>query len=307
MEIVKEAERLENGMVTAEELRAVNALARRELKAEEVYIFTVKLCDNEVDRDGERFTTQTLAELSELFVGKTGIFDHQWSTQGQTARIYRTRLCTERRKTAAGDDYCYLKAWAYLLRTEKNADLIAEIEGGIKKEVSVGVSVGRSVCSVCGQDIASCGHERGRVYDGTLCFAELQDAQDAYEWSFVAVPAQREAGVMKGMGMPSLRACVKRHGTPALSRELETLEREAAVGRAHMEALRGEVRRLMLTADETLSGAAVETMVRRLDEPELRELERVFAARTAKKLGLAPQLSGAAELLRREEDGAFRV
>ena len=45
-------------------------------------------------------------------------------------------------------------AWAYMLRTEKNADLIAEIEGGIKKEVSVGCSVGRRVCSVCGEPVA---------------------------------------------------------------------------------------------------------------------------------------------------------
>ena len=52
--------------------------------------------------------------------------------------------------TAAGDAYCWLKGWAYLLRTEKNADLIAEIEGGIKKEVSVGCSVRHSVCSICG-------------------------------------------------------------------------------------------------------------------------------------------------------------
>ena len=36
--------------------------------------------------------------------------------------------------TAAGDPYCWLKGWAYLMRTEKNADLITEIEGGIKKE-----------------------------------------------------------------------------------------------------------------------------------------------------------------------------
>ena len=35
----------------------------------------------------------------------------------------------------------YLKAKAYLLRTEKNAALIQEIEAGIKKEVSVGCSV----------------------------------------------------------------------------------------------------------------------------------------------------------------------
>lgn len=46
-----------------------------------------------------------------------------------------------------------------------------------------------------------CGHKKGRRYqkDGkkTLCVHELDDATDAYEWSFVAVPAQRCAGVVK--------------------------------------------------------------------------------------------------------------
>ena len=36
-----------------QELAQINAWSRRELKAEEVYAFAVKLCDNEVDRDRE--------------------------------------------------------------------------------------------------------------------------------------------------------------------------------------------------------------------------------------------------------------
>ena len=35
--------------------------------------------------------------------------------------------------TEAGEPYCYLKGCAYLLRTEGNRELIAAIEGGIKK------------------------------------------------------------------------------------------------------------------------------------------------------------------------------
>ena len=128
----------------------------------QVYTFTLRLCDNEVDRDLERFDGAALERLGELFVGKSGVFDHQWSARGQTARIYRTEVVEEpSRVTAAGDGYRWLKAWAYLLRTEKNAELIAEIEGGIKKEVSVGCSMGRSVCSICGEAVGSCRHVKG--------------------------------------------------------------------------------------------------------------------------------------------------
>ena len=184
--------------VTEEDLALINELAKAELTAEQVYVFTLRLCDNEVDRDFERFDNEALERLGELFVGKSGIFDHQWSARGQTARLYRTEVVREPAlRTKAGDGCRWLKGWAYLLRTEKNADFIAEIEGGIKKEVSVGCSMGRSVCSVCGAEDGSCRHVRGQVYGGKLCYFELREPRDAYEWSFVAVPAQRGAGVLK--------------------------------------------------------------------------------------------------------------
>ena len=84
-----------------------------------------------------------------------------------------------------------------MVRTQGNQDLIAEIEGGIKREVSVGCAVKRAECSICGSDMGRCAHEKGKRYDGRLCCTVLDDPYDAYEWSFVAVPAQREAGVIK--------------------------------------------------------------------------------------------------------------
>ena len=163
MKIVKEAVGGEPAQVTARDLELIGALARRPLGAEEVYTFSVRLCDNEIDRDFERFTLGTLEQLAPMFVGKAGIFDHQWSARGQAARIYRTELIREpERLTRAGDGYVWLKGWAYMVRTDSNRDLIAEIEGGIKKEVSVGCAVERAACSICGCDRTrnDCGHEK---------------------------------------------------------------------------------------------------------------------------------------------------
>ena len=63
--------------VTAEERARINRCAKKELRAEEVYTFAVKLCDNEVDRDWERFSLEALEGLRELFPGKTLLFDHE--------------------------------------------------------------------------------------------------------------------------------------------------------------------------------------------------------------------------------------
>ena len=278
MRIVKEAVGGEHTAVTAQDLELIGALARRPLGAEEVYTFSVRLCDNEIDRDFERFTLQTLEELAPLFVGKAGIFDHQWSARGQAARIYRTEVVREAGQvTRAGEGDAGLKGYAYMVRTESNRDLIAEIEGGIKKEVSVGCAVEHAICSVCGCDRTQtdCGHEKGQEYGGQLCWADLEGAGDAYEFSFVAVPAQPAAGVVKGA----------RRGTSG------QLEEEAALGRKYLENLRGEVVRLALLADRELDGRAMKSLAGKLSHQELEELRRSYARRAGERFPLRTQLS----------------
>lgn len=187
-------------MTINEELSLINTYSRKELTEEDVYIFTLTLCDNEVDRDFEKFNLDSLMKLKELFKGKTGITDHSMRSKDQSARIFHTYLYTENDKlTDSGEPYTALKARAYMLRTESNADLIKEIDGGIKKEVSVSCSTEKCICSICGKDLRKreCKHIKGKTYSKKLCYGILTNPTDAYEWSFVAVPAQRKAGVTK--------------------------------------------------------------------------------------------------------------
>lgn len=184
-----------------EDLEKINSMTRREFSEDELYCFRVVLCDNDIDRQMEQFDVQTLEELAGLFLGKTGIFDHEPSVRNQQARIYETSVENFPGKlNSLGEPYYALVAKAYMVRTEGNRDLILEIEAGIKKEVSVGCSVAQRLCSICQRERDSfhCEHIPGEVYDGKLCYTILHGALDAYEWSFVAVPAQRQAGVIKG-------------------------------------------------------------------------------------------------------------
>ena len=182
------------------EMELINSYSRRQLSADEVYIFSVALCDNDIDRDYERFTVESLFALEKLFVGRTGIIDHDPTARNQKARIISCRVeSVDGAVTALGDQLFRLTARAYIPRTEGNRELIEAIEAGIVKEVSVGCSVGHTVCSICRGDMNSpeCCHIKGREYDGSLCYGELTEPGDAYEFSFVAVPAQRAAGVIK--------------------------------------------------------------------------------------------------------------
>ena len=175
--------------VTDKEMRLINKISKRELNADEVYTFSVAAADDQIDRDMERFSVKALEKLSELFVGTPIIFDHDPKAGSQSARVYAAH--TEKK-----DGVTRLICQAYMLK-ENNSELIAKIEGGILKAVSVGCAVGKRVCSVCGKEYGQCRHLKGRDYGNGTCHFILDEATDAYEISFVAVPAQRNAGVIK--------------------------------------------------------------------------------------------------------------
>ena len=160
------------------DLEAIGAFTRRAFAPEELYVFSVVLCNNDVDRDHEKFTRRALEKLGALFVGKTGIFDHSMKSGDQAARIYATAVVpVPGRKTADGEDLVTLQAKAYMVRTPGNAELITQIDGGIKKEVSVSCAMGSAVCSLCGADRRSggCSHVPGRSYDGKVAFTVLSE------------------------------------------------------------------------------------------------------------------------------------
>ena len=154
------------GTPTPEQLEKINRQSRAALTAEQVYCFSVRLCDDRPDRDNERFDTDALPRLAELFIGKTGICDHSWSAKDQVARIFDARTEPEGEATI-------LRAWAYMLRGEHTDPIIANIEAGIHREVSVGCAMAKTRCSVCGADYGSCEHRKGEVYGGQTCCCVL--------------------------------------------------------------------------------------------------------------------------------------
>ena len=201
--MITKAAQLEKQEVTDEDLKLINKHTLSPLSADEVFTFKSVLCDNEVDRQSERFTLKALEDLKKLFIGKTVIKDHSWSANDQVARIYATELVTGGKTNKSGEPSAQLVAYCYMVKSASNADLIAEIKGGIKKEGSVGFRASSVICSICGTDNAKsyCRHFPGKSYEKEggpqSCVFTLAGVSDAYEFSLVAVPAQKAAGVRK--------------------------------------------------------------------------------------------------------------
>jgi hypothetical protein len=235
-----------------------------------------------VDRDLERFDTMALPELAKLFIGKTGIVDHCWSSENQVARIFQTQVVQE-------NGISYIKAWAYIRRGNHTDEIIADIEAGIKKEISVGCAMGRSVCSVCGSDYGTCGHQKGEYYDGQLCCAILKEPMDAYEFSFVAVPAQRDAGVIKGMGRRgrTLKELAEEYGAQA---EYRQLFKQAQLGRQFEKQLQNEVIRLCLCLDLGVEEPVLRCIVEKASAEDLQKLKEALEQRARTLQPMVAQL-----------------
>ncbi len=279
--------------LSAQELEKISAYAQGDIPTDDLYTFSVQLCNNDIDRDNERFTVETLQQLAKLFEGKTGIFDHSMKAGDQKARIFDAWVeAVPGKKTADGRDFYQLKARAYMVRTSENADLIREIEAGIKKEVSVSCRTEKCICSICGADrfAAPCAHTGGQVYGDKRCYFALENATDAYEWSFVAVPAQREAGVTKACTeLPDGSVTLTKAAAARLQDKLARLQEEADLAKAFRTELAGEVMRSFAEFLPELAHENVSTLTERMTTKELQALRNALRDRQA-RTAAEPQL-----------------
>ncbi len=271
MNSMKSAVLCAGGTPTPAQLEKINLQSKARLTAEQVYCFSVRLCDDQPDRDFERFDTAALPRLAELFIGKTGICDHEWSAQGQVARIFDAWTESEGEATL-------LRAWAYMLRAEETNPIIDKIEAGIHREVSVGCAMGKTLCSICGADYGACEHRKGERYGDKLCCAVLCDPLDAYEFSFVAVPAQPAAGVLKGFS----------ENDAALS----ALKHKAELGERYLAKLRQKSVRLALALGLRVEREVLEAMACSLEEDSLQKLNGALEVLRDRKFSYSTQLPG---------------
>lgn len=270
------------GEVSAEDLELINRQSLKKLTADEIFAFSVILCDNEIDRDFEVFSDGALQSLEKLFVGKTGILNHSNRSEDQICRTYKTELfCDSERKTEYGESYKYLKAWCYTVKSAKNEDLIRDIESGIKKEVSISCNFSEKTCSVCGEN--ACTHSSGKFYGDTLCYRQIDGVTDAYEWSFVAVPAQRNAGVTKAASQRE-----KTHSEICKARA----EKETGFAMQYRKDMTERAQKGFAMIFPELSSDTAESIINLCNADILSALVKCFETKTTKMFPVKSQLAG---------------
>ena len=185
--------RKEAGNATPEHLAVINRFALAELTAEQVYVRTAYLAHNAIDRDGEVFDDALLDSFALTLVGKGLFVKHPGSWDGDSGpgvgRWFSARTVTmsldEARVALHEPNLKFppstqmaklLETSAYLPRSGKNADLIADIDAGVAGDVSIGFrATDRSaVTDTAGNTIAMRILGPGEALEGSLVWLGAQ-------------------------------------------------------------------------------------------------------------------------------------
>ena len=168
----------------ARELALINQYSDRQLSADEVFVASIVLCDNDVDKDYEQLTCGSLMKLAKLYEGMRGVVDIY---SDYAPRIFSCKLESVPGKVnTLREPYYTLVGKFYIPIVSETADLRAKIVDGSISKVSIACSTDPAVCSICHKPLSECEHVKGHFYNSELCYGLLYNPRDVYEFAFVA-------------------------------------------------------------------------------------------------------------------------
>lgn len=185
----------DSGSVTDEQLAKINTdFAIVPLTADQVYVRKFLLAHNAIDRDRERFSEALLDDFARTMPSKGLLWGHQWgppgkglffdaTTETMTAEQF-TALTGETPNLPEGVSMVkVLWCWAYLLKIAENGGIIANLDGGVYRHVSIGFKA----------------EHREAITDqhGNRLFDEYKPKGEALEGSLVWLGAQPGATAQK--------------------------------------------------------------------------------------------------------------
>lgn len=169
---------------SAEDLtRDVNKYALRPLAPGDFRVFTMDLCNNQIDHHFSRFPEEELSRMVDMVPGRPLMELHDRANRLPRGTFFRSALAQE-------GDVVSIRADVYVLNIQENQAMIANIDGGVYRETSVGFSFGTPECSVCGKDIRNCKHVPGNQYKGESCHYVMRDVSEIIEGSLVPAGSQ---------------------------------------------------------------------------------------------------------------------
>jgi hypothetical protein len=157
--------------INDQEKQLIQACCRKDLKDEQLFVFDINLCDNEIDKDKECFSVAALYQIAEMIINKTGVIDIE--NKNIIGKIYSAKVCCDTcRKTVYGDDYQYIKARAFIYINNKTKLICDLIKNNQIQEVNIS-------CSARTCNKLTYTTKRGLQFE----YTELRDIIEVYEWN----------------------------------------------------------------------------------------------------------------------------
>ncbi len=206
------------GTPTPSQLEKINALAKRPLSVEDVFVFPGKALGDGLIPTRLYRAHKSLLEVfrGDAQKGVALMIDHPWAGWFSPKPAYvhgRTfdALLKKTMDNSLTDETWGLFVDHYIVRGReidgvKSDQLIAGIEDGTIFDTSVGFGNDKYECSICHGDYTDyekCKHFRGEEYEGEICHIILKPPGFLMENSLVFDGAYPGAGALSAMGDPS--------------------------------------------------------------------------------------------------------
>jgi len=179
---------------TAEQLEKINKFTRRTFTADEIYVGQMRLANNAVDRDVERFSEDLLKSFADTLPRKTLLLDHDYNAQRSAlgkffeveieslSRADAEALTGEKFRLPEGsDEVQFLAPWFYIPVKGVSEETLTKIDAGIFDFVSIGFTASS--------------REAVKDAEGRTLYHEYKGPGEAYEGSLVYLGAQYGAAV----------------------------------------------------------------------------------------------------------------
>jgi len=182
--------------ITEEVLESINKLTLSPISAEDVVAYPVMLIDDRVTRNNTQYPKEFQKMLLSLPIGEGSVIgapmllgtteDHQANAACQLGRIYEAEQVVDK------EGHYGILGHMYMLKAG-NKETLNKIDSGILKEVSISTKVEMPICSICQQDIRTCGHKVGQE----SCHVTMTGKGFCAEVSLVAIPGSSSAKILR--------------------------------------------------------------------------------------------------------------
>lgn len=176
------------------QLAQINQLSKRDMAADELLVGQMRLANNCIDRDRERFSEEVLQGFADTVVRKTLLLDHDTNVNrsaiGKFFAVEVEKMTLANAIAQTGEalqlapgitEVQFLAPWFYLPKKGISEQDLARLESGIFDFVSIGFSAEKLVPITDGQ--------------GATLFHEFQGKGEVREGSIVYLGAQRGAAI----------------------------------------------------------------------------------------------------------------